>query len=146
MSNAAFREMNRRQYIQWAFEISAAAAVLIWWKWPSIIFWWTPQQSIEARAIALARIAALFLPGPMLDRASIAVDPVGRTAPATAILSTVSAPGFYSLRLDSWIYLCTPPAIGLLAAIGILYLAHRLRSRAARKHKHVRGAEIDDQT
>ena len=138
--------MNRRQYIQWVFEITAATSALIWWKWSAIIFWWTPQQSIEARAIALARIAALFLPGPMLDRASVAVDPAGRTAPAAAILSVVSAPGFSSLRLDSWIYLCTPPAIGLLAAIGILYSAHRLRVARDRKHKHVRGAEIDDQT
>ena len=146
MSNAAFREMNRRQYIQWAFEIAAATSALIWWKWPAIIFWWTPQQSIESRAIALARIAALFLPGPMLDRASIAVDSAGRTAPATAILSTVSAQGFSSLRLDSWIYLCTPPAIGLLAAITLLYTTNHIRTREARRAEHIRGSEIDDQT
>ena len=146
MSNAAFREANRRQYLSWGFEIAAAVAAAIWWQWPLLAFFWTAQQSIEARAVALARIASLFLPSPMLQRATIQVDAAGHVSTAPAILAVASAPDFASLRLDAWVYLLLPPACGIVSAAVILYIAHRLRTARQRRAEHVRGAQIDDRT
>ncbi len=145
MGNAAFREMNRRQYLLWGFEIAAPLAALIWWKWQMLAFFWTAQQSIEARAVALSWLSKLIFPGPMLDRITLTVDLQGHINTARAILQAVQLPAFASLRFDAGLYLLLPPAIGLLFAGVILYTAHRLRSRKG-KAEHVRGAEIDDRT
>lgn len=146
MSNAASRDMNRRTYIQWAFEIAAAVSALIWWKWMALAVWWTPQESIEARAVGVARLAGLVFPAPMLNRMQIVVDTAGHVNTAAAILDAIQAPAYANLRLDAWIYLCTPPLAGLVATICLLYLAHVLRTRKDRRAEHVRGAEIDDRT
>jgi len=146
MSNAAFREANRRQYLSWGFEIAAAVAAAIWWQWPLLAFFWTAQQSIEARAVALARIASLFLPSPMLQRATIQVDAAGHVSTAPAILSAAAGPGFADLRFDAWVYLLLPPLAGILFAAVILYLAHIWRAVRKRRAEHVRGAQIDDRT
>jgi hypothetical protein len=145
MGNAEFREMNRRQYLLWGFEIAAPIAALIWWQWMTLAIWWTAQQSIEARAVALARLTKLIFPAPMFDRVTLIVDVQGHINTSPAIIAAVQSPLFASLRFDAWLYLLLPPAIGILAAMAILYTAHRLRTRKG-KTEHIRGAEIDDRT
>lgn len=137
--------MNRRQYLLWGFEIAAPIAAAIWWQWMTLAIWWTSQQSVEARAVALSRLAALVFPAPMLDRITVTVDAAGHINTATAILQAVQSPDFASLRFDAWIYLLLPPALGILFAVAILYAAHRLRTRKG-ETTHLRGAEIDDRT
>jgi len=146
MSNAATRAANRRQYLLWGFELAAGVSALIWWQWPVLAIWWTAQQSIEARAVALARIASLFLPEPMLQHATIRVDTLGHVSTAPAILSAAAGPGFADLRFDAWVYLLLPPLAGILFAAVILYLAHIWRAVRKRRAEHVRGAQIDDRT
>lgn len=145
MSNAAFREMNRRQYIQWAAEIAALVAGLIYWQWQALALFMSELERVQARAVALSHLLSWLLPAPMLDRITLVVDTAGHINTPEAILQAVQAPEFASLRFGSWIYLLLPPSLGILAAVAILYTAHRLRARKG-KTEHVRGAEIDDRT
>lgn len=148
MSNAAFRQAARRQYVQWAFEIATAVAALIWWKWSVLAIWWTPQESIEARAVALARLAGMVFPSEMLQRMTVIVDMQGHVSTIAAILDTIRYHGaaYAALRADAWAYLLLPPAVGLLSAVILLYAGHRIRAARELRARHVRGAKVDDCT
>ncbi len=145
MSNASFREMNRRQYLQWGWESAAGVAALIWWQWQTLAVWMPPVERVGARAVALARLARLVFPPPMLGRMHVAVDMQGHVSTIAAILQVIQSPRYSALRFDGWLYLTLPPAVGILAAVVLLMLAARLR-KAKERQEHVRGAGIDDCT
>ncbi len=145
MGNAQFREQNRRTYIQWTWEIAAGVAALLWWQWQAWAVWMSPAERVEARAVALARLAGMVFPSEMLQRMTVIVDMHGHVSTIAAILDAIQSPQYAALRLDGWLYLCLPPTVGILAAVAVLVAAARLR-KAKEGQEHIRGAEVDDQT